>query len=98
MEFCGGHTHSFWDLLRVPSSRGESLLKLRVKGHDIRGIYSCLDCIDIAKKEEDKKVIFFSHKLLVLEGSKVFWSGRACPCPFILGTRKGCPYDPSAIF
>ncbi|QKF61277.1 hydrogenase formation protein HypD [Campylobacter curvus] len=47
------------DMLRVPGS-ATSLQKLRGEGHDIRALYSPLDCIKIAQQNEDKKVIFFA--------------------------------------
>ncbi|MCD8213573.1 MAG: hydrogenase formation protein HypD [Campylobacter sp.] len=47
------------DMLRVPGSH-TSLQKLRGEGHDIRALYSPLDCIKIAVENSDKKVIFFA--------------------------------------
>ncbi|WP_298024216.1 hydrogenase formation protein HypD [uncultured Campylobacter sp.] len=47
------------DTLRVPGSR-TSLQKLRSEGHDIRALYSPLDCIKIAQENPQKTVIFFA--------------------------------------
>ncbi len=51
---------TYGDLLRVPGSKRRSLLDIRSEGHDIRMVYSCLDCIKIARQNLDKEVIFFS--------------------------------------
>lgn len=47
------------DMMRVPGSK-TSLQKLRANGHDIRALYTPLDCIKIAKQNLDKNVIFFA--------------------------------------
>ena len=47
---------TFGDLLRVPAS-GTSLEKERVKGADVRLIYSPIDSLVIAKENPDKKVV-----------------------------------------
>jgi hydrogenase expression/formation protein HypD len=49
---------SFGDMLRVPGSRGD-LLALRSRGADVRVVYSPLDAVAIAKKNPDKRVVFF---------------------------------------
>ena len=36
---------TYGDLLRLPGSGGKTLLELRSQGFDVRGVYSCLDCI-----------------------------------------------------
>lgn len=51
---------SYGDLLRVPGSNRKSLLNLRAEGADVRMVYSCLDCLKIAKENPDKEVIFFA--------------------------------------
>lgn len=47
------------DMIKVPGSNG-SLQDARSKGADVRFVYSPLDCIKIAKENQDKKVIFFA--------------------------------------
>lgn len=47
------------DMLRVPGST-TSLQKLRAQGHDIRALYTPLDCIKIAQENQSKIVIFFA--------------------------------------
>lgn len=49
---------SFGDMLRVPGSRGD-LLTLRSRGADVRIVYSPLDALEIARKNPDKRVVFF---------------------------------------
>jgi hydrogenase expression/formation protein HypD len=49
---------SFGDMLRVPGSRGD-LLALRGRGADVRVVYSPLDALAIAKKNPEKRVVFF---------------------------------------
>ncbi len=49
---------SFGDMLRVPGSRGD-LLSLRTRGADVRVVYAPVDAVKIAKKNPDKKVVFF---------------------------------------
>jgi len=47
------------DMIKVPGSNG-SLQDARAKGADVRFVYSPMECIKIAKENEDKKVIFFA--------------------------------------
>ena len=47
------------DMIRVPGSKS-SLAKERAKGADIRPLHSTLDVLQIAKKNPDKKVVFFA--------------------------------------
>jgi hydrogenase expression/formation protein HypD len=49
---------SFGDMLRVPGSCGD-LLTLRSRGADVRIVYSPLDALAIARKNPDKRVVFF---------------------------------------
>lgn len=51
---------TYADLMRVPASRGASLLKAKAAGADIRMIYSTLDAIRIAETEPDRQVVFFA--------------------------------------
>ena len=49
---------SFGDMLRVPGSRGD-LLTLRSRGADVRVVYSPLDALDLARKNPERRVVFF---------------------------------------
>ena len=51
---------TYGDLLRVPGSKRKSLLHVKADGYDVRMVYSSMDCIDIAKKNPNKEVIFFA--------------------------------------
>ena len=51
---------TYGDLMRVPSSKGGSLLKAKAAGADIRMVYSTLDAVKIAEKEPDREVVFFA--------------------------------------
>lgn len=48
---------TFGDMMRVPGSES-TLEKEKAKGRDIRMVYSALDALKIAQKENDKKIIF----------------------------------------
>ena len=48
---------TFGDMLRVPGS-SSSLEKERASGSDIRIVYSTMDALEIARKNQDKKIIF----------------------------------------
>ena len=50
---------SYGDMLRVPGSRrGDSLMRRRALGADVRVVYSPMDAIDIAVREPKKQVVF----------------------------------------
>lgn len=49
---------SFGDMLRVPGSH-DDLLRLKSRGADVRVVYSPLDCLQIAKSNPGKQVVFF---------------------------------------
>jgi hydrogenase expression/formation protein HypD len=49
---------SFGDMLRVPGSRGD-LLGLRSRGADVRVVYAPLDAVILARKNPEKRVVFF---------------------------------------
>jgi hydrogenase expression/formation protein HypD len=51
---------TYADLMRVPASGGDSLLKAKAAGADIRMVYSTLDAIQIAETEPDRQVVFFA--------------------------------------
>ena len=50
----------YGDLLRVPGSRQNSLLKLKATGADVRMVYSTTDALRIARENPDREVIFFA--------------------------------------
>ena len=51
---------AYGDLMRAPGSRGNSLLRARASGADIRMIYSPLDALKIAMDYPDKEIVFFA--------------------------------------
>jgi hydrogenase expression/formation protein HypD len=51
---------TYADLMRVPASRGDSLLKAKAAGADIRMVYSTLDALRIAETEPTREVVFFA--------------------------------------
>ena len=51
---------TYGDLMRVPGSRGASLLKAKAAGADIRMVYSTLDAIRIAEAEPSREIVFFA--------------------------------------
>ena len=50
---------SFGDMLRVPGSQAD-LFTIKSQGADVRIVYSPLDCLSIARRNPDKKVVFFA--------------------------------------
>lgn len=50
---------SFGDMLRVPGDKG-SLLQARARGADVRMVYSPLDALEIARRNPDRRVVFFA--------------------------------------
>ena len=49
----------YGDMLRVPGSRrGDSLLRRRALGADVRTVYSPMDALEIAARETEKQVVF----------------------------------------
>lgn len=51
---------TYGDLMRVPGSKGSSLLKAKAAGADIRMVYSTLDALRIADAEPHREVVFFA--------------------------------------
>ena len=50
---------SYGDMLRVPGSRkGDSLLRRRALGADVRVVYSPMDAVSIAEQQPGKQVVF----------------------------------------
>ncbi|MEM0953721.1 MAG: hydrogenase formation protein HypD [Pseudomonadota bacterium] len=50
---------SYGDMLRVPGSGGQSLLKAKAAGADIRMVYSVSDALELARANPDRHVVFF---------------------------------------
>ncbi|BEU88520.1 hydrogenase formation protein HypD [Selenomonas sp. TAMA-11512] len=50
---------TFGDMLKVPGSES-SLAEAQAEGADIRIVYSSMDCLELAKEQPDKKVIFLA--------------------------------------
>jgi hydrogenase expression/formation protein HypD len=50
---------SFGDMLRVPGSK-KDLLSVKAGGGDVRIVYSPIDCLEIARANPDKQVVFFA--------------------------------------
>ncbi len=51
---------TYADLMRVPGSKYDSLLKARARGADIRMVYSVTDALNIARSNPDRQVVFFA--------------------------------------
>lgn len=51
---------TYGDLMRVPGSRGVSLLRAKAAGADVRMIYSALDAIALARAEPQRQVVLFA--------------------------------------
>jgi hydrogenase expression/formation protein HypD len=51
---------TYADMMRVPGSNQDSLIKAKAKGADIKMIYSVEDALSIAKAKPNKNVIFFA--------------------------------------
>lgn len=48
---------TFGDMIRVPGTVS-SLAQARAQGADVRIAYSCAECLDVAKENPDKRVVF----------------------------------------
>jgi hydrogenase expression/formation protein HypD len=51
---------TYGDLMRVPGTKGTSLLSARAAGADIRMVYSTRDAVRIAEMEPTREVVFFA--------------------------------------
>ena len=51
---------SYGDLLRVPGAQGDTLLKAKARGADVRMVYSINDALEIARAQPDRHVVFFA--------------------------------------
>ncbi len=51
---------TYADTMRVPASRGLSLMKAKAQGADVRMVYSAADALRIAQDEPGREVVFFA--------------------------------------
>jgi hydrogenase expression/formation protein HypD len=51
---------TYADTMRVPASKGSSLLKAKARGSDIRMVYSSADALRIAREHPARDVVFFA--------------------------------------
>jgi hydrogenase expression/formation protein HypD len=51
---------TYGDMLRVPASAGNSLMKAKARGADVRMVYSVTDAITLAQENPDREVVFFA--------------------------------------
>lgn len=51
---------TYADLMRVPGTKYESLIKARSRGADVRMVYSTLDALKIAEDNPERQVVFFA--------------------------------------
>jgi hydrogenase expression/formation protein HypD len=51
---------TYADTMRVPASKGQSLMKAKARGADIRMVYSSADAVRIACENSDREVVFFA--------------------------------------
>jgi hydrogenase expression/formation protein HypD len=51
---------TYADTMRVPASRGTSLIKAKARGSDIRMVYSAADALRIAQENPERDVVFFA--------------------------------------
>lgn len=51
---------TYADTMRVPASKGLSLLKAKARGADVRMVYSCDDALALARSNPGREVVFFA--------------------------------------
>ena len=51
---------TYADTMRVPASKGRSLMKAKAAGADVRMVYSCADAVRIARENPGRDVVFFA--------------------------------------
>src|SRR3990167_3109158 len=51
---------TYGDTLRIPASKGLSLMKAKARGGDIRMVYSTLGALQIARDNPQREVVFFA--------------------------------------
>ncbi len=54
---------SYGDMMRVPGSKGQSLLKAKADGADIRMVYSTLDALKLAQTNPEREVDVLRHRV-----------------------------------
>lgn len=50
----------YGDMMRVPTTKGVNLLKIKASGADVRMIYSSADAVKIAQENPGRQVVFFA--------------------------------------
>lgn len=65
------------ELLRIPGSSCD-LLEVKARGSDVRVVYSPIDCINVARSNPDKKVVFFNvgYETEVQMDALAVWQAR----------------------
>jgi hydrogenase expression/formation protein HypD len=51
---------SYGDMMRVPGSCGDSLIKARARAADVRMVYSPLDAVSLAQENPERHIVFFA--------------------------------------
>lgn len=51
---------TYADLMRVPVAKGDSLMKAKARGADVRMVYSVADALDIARGNPGREVVFLA--------------------------------------
>jgi len=51
---------TYGDMMRVPASKKNSLIKAKAAGSDIRMVYSTQDALKVARENPDREVVFFA--------------------------------------
>jgi hydrogenase expression/formation protein HypD len=51
---------TYGDTMRVPASKGLSLIKAKARGGDVRMVYSCADALKVARDNPTRQVVFFA--------------------------------------
>ena len=51
---------TYGDMMRVPASKKQSLIKAKAEGADVRMVYSSADALNIARQNPLKKIVFFA--------------------------------------
>ncbi|MFB3827917.1 MAG: hydrogenase formation protein HypD [Bryobacteraceae bacterium] len=69
---------TFGDMLRVPGSHAD-LFQIRAEGGDVRVVYSPLDCLELARANQDKRVVFFAvgFETTAPANAMAVWQARA---------------------
>jgi hydrogenase expression/formation protein HypD len=84
---------SYGDMLRVPASRRQSLLKARAQGADVRIAYSALEALQVAADNPEREIVFFAigfetttpaTAYLVLEAQRLGLSNFSVYCNHVV--------------